>query len=601
MGKRETRSLRNGPGQLMTRWAHELDPARPLPEYPRPQMVRREWLNLNGLWEYAILPAGTDDPSRRDGKILVPFPVESALSGVKRPLRPGETLRYRRCFTVPETWSGRRVLLQFGAVDWKAEVIVNGAAAGGHTGGYSPFTIEITPYLTAGENELVVLVRDPTDAGRQERGKQALKPGGIFYTAVSGIWQTVWIEPVPDTCIGSLRLTPDIDRRELSVRIELSGPAEGFELEAEARDADRTVSRGTCPADRTLRLPVPEMRLWSPETPFLYGLTVRLLRGGIPVDEAESYFGMRKFGIGPDSEGRIRLLLNDRPVFQNGVLDQGYWPDGLYTAPTDEALAYDPETAKAMGFNMIRKHVKVEPARWYHHCDRLGLIVWQDMPNGGSGFRFVRHALVPFLTGGRGVRDDRYRQAGREDETCRNEYRTGLREMIDALHNAPCIAAWVPFNEGWGQFDAAETAAWVKRYDSSRWVDHASGWFDRGAGEMRSVHTYFRRLSIPRRLHGRAAVISEYGGYSMTVPGHAWREDREFGYRTFDSAERLFTAYRSLIGEQLRPLVPAGLSAAVYTQLTDVETETNGLLTYDRKLVKLEAGALRELHRSLTR
>ncbi len=597
------------PVNLSTKWAAEVTPEHVLPEYPRPQMVRERWMNLNGLWDYAIRPL--DDKSLRpaeasagagcyDGKILVPFPLEASLSGVRKKLLPDKMLWYRRTFAIPSDWKGSRLLLHFGAVDWKAEVWVNNRKAGEHTGGYYPFHFEISKYLTDGENELVVGVWDPTDTFGQERGKQVLRPSGIFYTPVSGIWQTVWLEPVPEDCVETVRITPDIDSGEVRICIG-SSVAKQLEFEAAAYDGDREIacSAAGTPSGGVLSLKLPEVKLWSPDTPFLYNLKIRLLDAGRTVDEIQSYFGMRKFSVEPDQQGIPRLFLNNRPLFQNGILDQGFWPDGLYTAPTDEALEYDVQTAKNFGFNMIRKHLKVEPARWYYHCDRLGLIVWQDMINGGAGLNMLNNFLVQNALGRFRISDHNYKRAGREKESNRANYKKELKELIDALYNAPCIGMWVPFNEAWGQFDAAETAAWVKEYDPTRCVDHVSGWSDQGAGDVKSLHQYFVRLSLPKRKERRALAITEFGGYSLKLAGHVWRENMEFGYRRFTSADFLKTAYTYLIRGQVKPLIKQGLAAVIYTQLTDVETEVNGLMTYDRAVEKIDPALLQELSKEL--
>ncbi|MWV47192.1 beta-galactosidase [Paenibacillus sp. HJL G12] len=586
-------------GKLMTRWAHEVNPENVLPEYPRPQMVREQWMNLNGLWEYAICPV-QDNPASYDGYILVPFPVESSLSGVGQPLEPDQRLWYRRAFLIPENWQGQRLLLHFGAVDWKTEVWVNGYRAGEHIGGYCPFTLEITDCLNDGDNELVVIVWDPTETHGQERGKQTLQPKGLFYTAVSGIWQTVWLEPVPQNFIHSFRLMPDIGQQELHIHMEIQDSTCSSTIyEAAAYEKGIRIAYGRCGPGDTLKLPIRNPRLWSPEDPFLYDLTIQLVENGQPVDTVESYFGMRSFRVEKDHQGIPRLCLNGQPVFQHGILDQGYWPDGLYTAPTDEALAYDIIMTKKLGFNMTRKHIKVEPARWYYHCDRLGLIVWQDMINGGGGWNHWHHIILPNLFGAFKVKDDKYKSLGREDPANREQYRQELKEMVDTLYNVPSIGMWVPFNEAWGQFDAAETAEWLMTYDPSRPVDHASGWHDQEVGQMKSVHIYFRKLRMPNRIKGRAVVISEYGGYSLLAKGHVWQEGKEVGYKRCRSQEELTTAYGKLIRTQLMPLIAKGVCAAVYTQLTDVETEINGLMTYDREVVKLDPEWLIKLHREL--
>ncbi|MGF7047700.1 beta-galactosidase/beta-glucuronidase [Paenibacillus sp. DS2015] len=588
-------------GSLMTRWAKEVNPQTVLPEYPRPQMVRDRWMNLNGLWDYAIRSIEVDEISEYDGTILVPFPVESALSGVHKSLLPNEKLWYRRGFSIPDLWKGHKLLLHFGAVDWKTEVWINKQKVGEHTGGYYPFTFDITEFLSDGdsENEIRVSVWDPTNTYGQERGKQTLHPKGLFYTAVSGIWQTVWIEPVPFQYISSFRLTPDIDAKELSIHVEAAGENKNMEVEAIAYEDGEIIASGRSRLGNILKLKLSNVRLWSPESPFLYDMTLRLMEDGEPVDTIASYFGMRKFSIEQYKDGLKRLCLNREPLFQQGVLDQGYWPDGLYTAPTDEALAYDVIMAKNLGFNMIRKHIKVEPARWYYHCDRLGVIVWQDMINGGGEWNNLHHLILPNFLSALKVKDNKYKALGREEKSNRERYRKELKEMIDALYNVPSIGMWVPFNEAWGQFDATETAEWVKDYDPTRPVDHASGWHDQEVGDIKSVHIYFRKLKMPKKINNRAVVISEYGGYSLLEKGHVWREGKGFGYKKCKTREGLNTAYAALINDQLQPLILRGVSAAVYTQLTDVETELNGILTYDREIIKIDSDLLKALHKGL--
>lgn len=572
-------------------------PAQPIPwpEYPRPQMTRPRWQNLNGVWEYAILPAEKAGVSRYEGEILVPFPVESELSGVKRPLLPDQRLWYRRRFRVDPSLGfapSDRLLLHFGAVDYQCEVFVNGKWVGAHTGGYLPFTIDITEALVDGDNELVVAVYDPTDAGLQERGKQVLKPHTIWYTAASGIWQTVWLEVVPAIHIRSLKLTPDPDTSTLSIEVRIEGDARGLRVGAEVIEDGNVVSRGDAPAGEKLILRLREARRWSPSDPYLYDLKVRLMDGDQAVDEVGSYFGMRKFGL---KDGRFTV--NDEPTFLFGPLDQGYWPDGLYTPPSEEAMRFDLEYVRRIGCNCIRKHVKVEPARWYALCDRLGLIVWQDMPNGGSIWESLLAALALWLK--RKVSDERrLRRFGREGEANRARFRAELAEMVNTLYNAPCIAVWVPFNEGWGQFHSRQIAAWLKEMDPTRLVDAASGWFDQGGGDFQSRHIYSPRLRRDPP-DGRAFALTEFGGYSLRVPGHMWDEKRWFGYKHFESPEALTEAYIRLLDEQVRPLISQGLTAAIYTQLTDVEIETNGYLTYDRRVEKMDAATLQRVHARL--
>ncbi|HNS51746.1 MAG TPA: glycoside hydrolase family 2 TIM barrel-domain containing protein [Anaerolineae bacterium] len=595
---------KSGPGTIATRWADDVSPESAWREYPRPQLTRSQWLNLNGLWEYAVLPRGSE-PRAFEGEILVPFCIESALSGVERPLAPSEWLWYRRTFRVPEEWCGRRIVLHFGAVDWEATVWVNGQKAGSHRGGYLPFCFDVTRYLhplLPGEerlNELRVRVWDPTDRHWQQRGKQVLKPKGIWYTAVSGIWQTVWLEPVPDVCVEGLKLTPDVDSSSLRVETRMDGDVAGLDLHVVASEGGSVVASGAGPAGKPITLSIPSARLWSPDDPSLYDLKVELRRDEEVIDRVGSYFGMRKVGLTKDSQGRTRLCLNGRALFQYGPLDQGYWPDGLYTPPSEDAMRADVALVKALGCNMLRKHVKVEPARFYYECDRQGLIVWQDMPNGGRAVGEVLSFLA-ILSGRLRRRDNRLRwRAGRGIAAAREDYRRELREMVDNLHSFPCVCAWVPFNEGWGQFDSVEVARWLGAYDPTRPVDHASGWFDHGAGQMRSLHVYFKPLpgGDPDRL--RAVVLSEFGGYSLRIAGHEWDAREEFGYRKLDSPQALTAAYIELLEEQLTPWIRRGLSAAVYTQATDVETEVNGFVTYDRAVEKMDVGRVAAVHRRL--
>lgn len=568
---------------LMTPWGEHLDENCILTEYPRPQMRRNSYLNLNGRWEYAITDSD-ESPRRWDGTILVPFSPESALSGVGRSLQPGQTLWYRREVIVPQGFipADGRLLLHFGAVDQEAAVYWNGRLLGRHMGGYNAFTLDATDALGP-RNSLVVRVHDDTDASFHSRGKQKTRRGGIWYTPQSGIWQTVWMEAVPRHYIESLRIVPLFDQSAVEVMVRCSQP-----LQCEATVDGRTVP---FTSGEPARIPMPDFRAWSPEDPYLYDLSVTLGE-----DRVESYFGMRKMEVRADRGGVKRLFLNGEPYFQSGLLDQGYWPDGLYTAPSDEALIYDIQTAKAMGFNLLRKHIKVEPMRWYYHCDRLGMLVWQDMPSGGGKYRFSTITL-PLVTGIH-RRDNHYRAFARASSQGRGEYIDELEEMVGQLFNAPSVVLWVPFNEGWGQFDSTLVMERLRALDPTRPVDPASGWHDQGAGELRSLHVYFKPFRFRRDRRGRALALSEFGGYNLRVDGHCFNQ-KDYGYRRLPDAAALWRDFSRLYEREVLPAVPKGLCASVYTQLSDVEDELNGLMTYDRRVVKLDADEVRELNERL--
>ncbi len=555
------------PAPLLTRWVADLTPANAWQEYPRPQMVRPEWTNLNGLWQYAIVAKDAPRPDSWDGEILVPFAVESALSGVKKTVTPDQRLWYRRTFSQPELPEGGRALLHFGAVDWQCTVWVNGQEVGEHSGGFDRFELDVTDALVDGENELVVVVWDPTDTSYQPRGKQVLKPEGIWYTAVTGIWQTVWLEPVPAARVESLKITPDVDAGAARVNVAATG-GDGVRLSASI--GGREVATATGAAGEEIALKIDGARLWSPDAPHLYDLKVELLAGGNAVDAVDSYFGMRKIEVRKDEAGVNRLFLNDVALFQFGPLDQGWWPDGLYTPASDEALKYDIEMTKKFGMNMARKHVKVEIPRWYYWCDKLGLLVWQDMPSSNVG----------------------------EEAAGKQNFRRELQAIVDDLGNHPSIVMWVPFNEGWGQHDVPETVAWLEQYDPSRPVNEASGWHDRGTGTVSDMHNYPGPGMRPVE-EDRVVVLGEFGGLGMPLSGHTWQEERNWGYVSYDNKEALTDAYVALL-TRLWLLIPQGLSAAVYTQTSDVEIEVNGLMTYDREVVKMDleriAEAARRLH-----
>ena len=554
---------------IMTRWAREVDPANTLPDYPRPQMVRADWLNLNGVWEYRPGAEGDALPTGRTlgGEILVPFPVESALSGV---MEHHDRLWYRRMFTVPAAWKGRRTLLHFGAVDFESEVFVNGKSAGVHKGGYLPFTYDVTPLLQGdGPQELVVRVFDPTDDAGQPRGKQSLHPGGIMYTPTTGIWQTVWLEPVAEVGIKTLRIVPDVDGGAVSLNVEVSaipGGGRGVALEpeatvrAEVKDGEQIISTHEGSNTEAMKIPVPNAKLWTPDHPFLYDLKVSVLQEGKVVDEVKSYFGMRKISLG-DDHGVKKMLLNGKFVFENGPLDQGFWPDGIYTAPTEAAMKNDIEMMKAFGFNMVRKHIKVEPARWYYWCDKLGLLVWQDMPSANSYIDQKKHPTPPVDT---------------------VEFDAELRQMIQTLGNTPSIIMWEIFNEGQGQGgrDTPALVEMVRRLDPSRLVNEASGGDRTGHGDVYDDHPY-PAPRCPPPSATQAIVLGEYGGLGYTVPGHTWT-GKGGGYAAVPDPEALVEQYSEYAASIRQFRDEHGLSAVVYTQLTDVETELNGLLTYDR-------------------
>ena len=573
---------------MLTPWADTLDRAQPLPEYPRPQMVRDSYLNLNGPWSYAITTSA-QKPAQADGTILVPFSPESELSGVGHVLQPEEYLWYIRTVTLPDGFNVGRVLLHFGAVDQIATVWCNGVELTTHTGGYLPFTVDITEVL-AKENTILVCVRDATNKSQLPRGKQTLHPHGIWYTPQSGIWQTVWAEHVPENYVQALLFTPELP--EGRVRWRLAAPApKGARIEISYQGTP--VGSGETDEDGcgSAVLPPEQLHLWSPEAPNLYDVTITL-----GDDTVRSYFAMRTVGTGKDAAGHPCLLLNGQPYFHHGVLDQGYWPDGLYTAPSDEALIYDITLMKRLGFNMLRKHIKIEPMRWYYHCDRLGMLVWQDMPSGGGQYNLLTIS-APLITGVH-LKDSHYRLFARTDAEGRDSYTRELEELVAQLQNCPCIVLWVPFNEGWGQFDAKNAVRLIRRLDPTRLIDHASGWHDQGVSDVKSLHVYFKPYRFKPDKKGRAVVLSEFGGYNLLVAGHTWNA-KNFGYKGYQTPEALGEAVKTLYETQIVPACKSGLAADVYTQLSDVEDEVNGFVTYDRRVEKLPEALMRAIAREL--
>lgn len=562
----------------------------PHPAYPRPQLRRETWQNLNGMWDYCIRH-GNDEPDAFDGTICVPFAVESLLSGVHKPVLPEESLWYSRSFSIADFDAHKRTLLHFGAVDHSCTVYVNGQQIGSHIGGYTPFSFDITDYVTEAENTLLLCVRDRTDAGDAPRGKQVLHPEGIWYTAVTGIWQTVWLEQVSPAYFTAVHFRPELDRVEISAPASRNGT-----VHAQIFENGNPIAASTFPSDQSCTVHFDVPHLWTPEDPFLYTVTLTLSDGDTVTDTVESYFGLRTFSVKTDSSGVTRFFLNDRPYFQKGLLDQGYWPDGLYTAPSDEALRKDIENAKSLGFNMLRKHIKVEPARWYYYCDTLGMLVWQDMPSGAQYPGKAVAVALPNL--GIHLADRNYKRFKRTDADAREEFMHELTEMVNALKDTVCISTWVPFNEGWGQFDSAEATARIWSLDPSRPVDSASGWHDQGAGDYKSQHTYIIKIRA-QRAGGRAYALTEYGGYSQIIAGHCWDEANSFGYKMYPDRQSLSLAYQKLHEEQVFPLLKKGLCVSIYTQLTDVELEVNGMYTYDRAVCKLDPNVVRAVNKQL--
>lgn len=567
--------------RLLTPFGEKLDKNLPLNEYPRPQMQRDSFQNLNGIWSYAIYPIG-ETFSGYQGDIVVPFSPETILSGVERTVTPNDKLYYKREFDFVK--ENHRTLLHFGAVDYECIVKINGKLAGEHKGGYFPFYFDITDLVMEGKNEITVEVLDPTDKGTQARGKQSSKRGGIWYTPQSGIWQTVWLEQVADNYIVAIKMTPDIDKDNLAVDVEFFKQNEKVLIEV--FDGENKLASTTTEHGKVI-VPLLQYDCWSPENPKLYDIVFKTEN-----DMVYSYFGMRKFSIGKDTNNIPRLMLNNKPYFHNGLLDQGYWSDGMYTPCSDEAMIYDISLMKEMGFNMLRKHIKIEPLRWYYHCDRLGMLVWQDMINGGGKYKFSTIGILPFI--GIRLNDSNYKAFSREDVKGREEYFIDSERMIKSLYNTVSLALWVPFNEAWGQFDAQKAYDFYKKMDPTRIIDHASGWHDQGGGDCRSLHIYFRKIKMPK--DKRPIILSEFGGYSLQVKDHMYNKDKFFGYRKYYDQATFEKALAELYQKGVTDMIKKGLSAAVYTEVSDVEDECNGLVSYDRRVVKVDMDVIKAIN-----
>lgn len=571
--------------KIKTVWTEKVDPSHVLPEYPRPIMERSDWQNLNGLWNYTIKPCGAEVPTTFLGKILVPFAVESSLSGVQQNVGKDNELWYQRDFSIPSDWKGKNILLHFGAVDWKTEIFLNDIKIGTHVGGFTPFSFDITPFLKSGNQKLVVRVWDPTTDGYQPVGKQHSNPHGIWYTPVTGIWQTVWLEPVNNKYIASFKALPYIDIQRLNITVNTENTMSTDIVEVIVKDDTRIVSKAKGVVGQELNLHIAEMKLWSPESPFLYDMEINLYSNGKLQDKVKSYTAMRKVSTKRDANGIVRLQLNNKDYFHFGPLDQGWWPDGLYTAPTDEALIYDIQKTKDFGYNMIRKHVKVEPARWYTYCDRIGLLVWQDMPNGDKSPQWQNRKYFDGT------------ELKRSSESEANYFKE-WKDIMDYLISYPSIVVWLPFNEAWGQFKTEETAMWTKAYDPSRLVNPASGGNHYRTGDMLDLHNY-PHPELYLYDAERATVLGEYGGIGFPIEGHLWQTDKNWGYIQFKSKKEVTDEYIKY-AEQLKKMIKSGFSAAVYTQTTDVEGEVNGLMTYDRKEIKMDEDRLKRINKEIS-
>ena len=582
--------------ELKTRWGKNLEKENVHQEYPRPQFVRDSFFSLNGVWEYAINQ--NTEVENYDGEIVVPFSPEANLSGVNRIVTPDDYLHYRKVFQIPNGFKKDRVILHFGAVDQECIVYLNGSKLGEHLGGYLAFQFDVTEYLISGENELKVCVKDWTEKSPHARGKQRYKKGklmsSLFYTSQSGIWKSVWMESVAETHITNIKLTPMFD--EASVAVEVYTNIEDQKGMMELYEGEKLLCQTEWKTEEKLVLPLKGFHAWTPENPFLYDVKVKCVS-----DEVSSYFGMRKFSVEKDSKGILRFFFNNKPYFFNGVLDQGYWPDGLLTPPSDEALAYDILKLKELGYNTIRKHIKVESDRFYYHCDKIGMMVWQDMPNGGGDYNMIFVTYLPNVLEcvARGIKDNKYAWFKRSDENGRKQYYEDLKGMVTQLYNHPSIATWVPFNEGWGQFDAAKATELIRSMDSTRLVNEACGWFDQHGGDMFSIHNYLRKLKVkPQK--DRVVALTEFGGYAFPIPGHL-ACDKEFGYKNYKTKEELTAAYKKVFEEDIYSNLENGLCSAIYTQTSDIEEEINGLMTYDREVNKFEEDVLKEVHQELYR
>lgn len=553
-------------------------------EYPRPQLERDSYINLNGEWNLSHSPIGSE--TKKHYKINVPFSPESNASGLGNfILQPNEELVYEREFELKTDFVKEITLLHFGAVDYACICYINGKEVGSHKGGFLPFYFDISSYIKIGKNEIQLKVTDPTDTGHQSRGKQKLKRGGIWYTPQSGIWQTVWLESVSKDYIQDIKITPNIDTKSVNIQITTNSSTATIQI----LDGDSVIAESS---GVETNIPIPNMELWSPENPKLYGILIKTSR-----DTVKSYFGMRKFSIGFDGKFK-RLFLNNKPYFHNGLLDQGYWSEGLLTPPNDEEMEKEIKLMKDMGFNMLRKHIKIEPMRWYYHCDRLGILVWQDFVCGGGAYETWKVAYLPFI--GWKTKDTKYKFLNRRDEDGRNEFIKEMDQTVNLLKNTVSLSVWVLFNEGWGQFDSIQLTDKLRKLDNTRTIDSVSGWYDQGKGssDLKSLHLYYQKLKVPKN-EARVIVLSEFGGYSLKTEGHVYDENKLFGYKILPDKQSLEKEYRSLIEDQLVPLLSKGLSASIYTQVSDVEEEINGIVTYDRKVVKFDLELMRELNAKL--